>query len=81
MTIDQPVQPGPTTRLPDLSDQQFKIFYYSVLGKKAKEIADLLDVATNTIYAHKQNITDRLRLKPKAWRQYAIEQGVIQAGG
>lgn len=76
----QPVIPGATTYLPELSDQQFKILYYSVLGFKAKDVAEKLDIAINTVYAHKQDISHRLRLGSRQWRQFALEQGVIIEG-
>jgi DNA-binding NarL/FixJ family response regulator len=61
-----------------LSPREIEILKFVAQGKSSKEIADSLSLSIMTVYNHRVNIKNKLRLKKNAELvRYAIENGYI----
>jgi DNA-binding NarL/FixJ family response regulator len=62
----------------NLSEQELKVLKLICLGKKAKEIADVLKIATATVTFHRQNISEKTRIKSiPELVIFAIKRGIL----
>ena len=63
---------------PVLTDREIEVIRYIVLGKTAKEIAELLSISSRTVETHKTNILSKCQVKTTAELvRYAISKKLV----